>query len=278
MQDEFSIINDLLRFNPKQNTNLSWLGNFVDIFSSPLLTIGFNILAIYIFISGYLLYRAKTRQTRFSIKVILICGLASCLCSLIDKLFWGGSLDFLQIPNFFIFDMKDCYLAIAVVAFVIIGILHCEEITVKEYLYFCRNKFKLYRSDPILFEDFFEKLKAYAKNTSYIDSIIIVGSYARGTNKETSDLDLVIITSNKPEMITNQDFVQNFGKVYKQQVEYYGACTSIRVWYNDGKEVEFGIVEPSWISNPLDTGTYQVLSDGYKIIIDKKRFFDDLKL
>lgn len=135
------------------------------------------------------------------------------------------------------------------------------------------------QSLPVLwFEDFFEKLKAYAKNTSYIDSIIIVGSYARGTNKETSDLDFVIITSNKPEMITNQDFVQNFGKVYKQQVEYYGACTSIRVWYNDGKEVEFGIVEPSWISRPLDTGTYQVLSDGYKIIIDKKRYFDDLKL
>ena len=32
----------------------------------------------------------------------------------------------------------------------------------------------------------------------------------------------------------------------------------------DGKEVEFGIVESSWITMPLDTGTYQVLSDGYK--------------
>ena len=56
----------------------------------------------------------------------------------------------------------------------------------------------------------------------------------------------------------------------EQQTEYYGACTSIRVWYEDGREVEFGIVEPPWISMPLDNGTYRVLSDGYKIIIHKE--------
>lgn len=129
-----------------------------------------------------------------------------------------------------------------------------------------------------MFEDFFNELKEYAENTSYIESILIVGSYARGTNKENSDLDIVIITSNKSGMIANQDFTQEFGEVYKQQTEYYGACTSIRVWYRDGKEVEFGIVEPSWISMPLDTGTYRVLSDGYRLIVDKKRYFENLQL
>lgn len=83
---------------------------------------------------------------------------------------------------------------------------------------------------------------------------------------------------NKSAMITNQDFTREFGEVYEQQTEYYGACTSIRAWYDDGKEVEFGIVEPSWISMPLDAGSYKVLSDGYEIIIDKKRYFEDLKL
>jgi predicted nucleotidyltransferase len=129
-----------------------------------------------------------------------------------------------------------------------------------------------------MFEDFFNELKEYARNIFHIESIFIVCSYERGTNKENSDLDIVIITSNKSDMIANHDFIQKFGEVYKQQTEYYGACTSIRVWYKDGKEVEFGIVEPSWISMPLDTGTYKVLSDGYKIIIDKKRYFEDLKL
>lgn len=107
---------------------------------------------------------------------------------------------------------------------------------------------------------------------------LLWGSYARGTNKENSDLDLVILTSNKPDMAANQDFVQDFGEVYKQQTEYYGACTSIRVWYKDGKEVEFGIVDPTWVSKPLDAGTHKVLSDGYKIVIDKKRYFENLQL
>lgn len=129
-----------------------------------------------------------------------------------------------------------------------------------------------------MFEKFFNDLKEYAESTSHIESVLVVGSYARGTNKENSDLDIVIITSNKSDMLTKQDFTQEFGEVYKQQTEYYGACTSIRVWYNDGKEVEFGIVEPSWISTPLDSGTYKVLSDGYKIVIDKKRHFEDLQL
>lgn len=88
------------------------------------------------------------------------------------------------------------------------------------------EKIGMCRSDSIMFKDFLKKLKEYASNTLHIESIIVVGSYARGTNKENSDLDIVIVTSN---MIANQDFTQEFGEVYKQQTEYYGACTSIRV-------------------------------------------------
>lgn len=129
-----------------------------------------------------------------------------------------------------------------------------------------------------MIENFINALKDFSANTSYIESVIIVGSYARGTNKESSDLDIVIITPNKSEMVRNQDFVQSFGEVYKKQTEYYGACTSIRVWYKNGQEVEFGLVEPSWIEKPLDTGTNKVLSDGYKIVIDKKDYFENLIL
>lgn len=143
MQYEFDMVIHLLKFNPERNINLSWFGNFVDIFSSLFITVLLNTLAIFIFVSGYLLYKAKTKQTSFSVKIIMTCGLAGCFCSLIDKLFWGGSLDFLQIPNFFVFDIKDSYLTVAEVVFVIVGILHSKEISVKEYLRFCCNKFRL---------------------------------------------------------------------------------------------------------------------------------------
>lgn len=143
MQYEFDILPGILRFNPVLNTRLSYFGNFIELLSDSFVTILLNVFALGILISGYLLYKRKIENTSFPVKMILIFGLAGCLCSLIDKLFWGGSLDFLQIPNFFIFDLKDCYITIAEILFVILGILHRQEISVKEYLRFCCNKFKL---------------------------------------------------------------------------------------------------------------------------------------
>lgn len=129
-----------------------------------------------------------------------------------------------------------------------------------------------------MFYNFLDKLKKFGDKTSHIKSIIIVGSYARGENRKDSDIDVVIITKDKPNLIKNQEFIDEFGKVLTKQIEYYRACTSIRVWYENSLEVEFGIVDTSWISIPLDSGTYKVLSDGFKVIIDKNGYFKDLKL
>ena len=127
-------------------------------------------------------------------------------------------------------------------------------------------------------EEFLKNIKKWAEKEKIIESIIMVGSYAKGTYIETSDIDLVIITSNKEEMLKNQEFINLFGDVNKSQIEYYGACTSIRVWYMDGKEVEIGIVDLTWIEKPLDKGTKKVLNDGFKDIIDKKNNFKDLTI
>lgn len=121
------------------------------------------------------------------------------------------------------------------------------------------------------------ELKTFSERDPRIESVIMVGSYARGTNREDSDLDLCIITADKGEMVKNPDFVKEFGIPDKMRTEYYGACTSVRVWYKDGMEVEFGLVEPSWLSQPLDEGTSSVLRDGYKVIVDKKQYFQHLE-
>jgi hypothetical protein len=99
-----------------------------------------------------------------------------------------------------------------------------------------------------------------------------------GRTKKNSDVDLVLITTDKMDMVTNPSFIYEFAEVSKYQIEYYGACTSIRTLYKNGLEVEFGLVEPSWIASPLDTGTYKVLANGYKILVDKKDYFNDLKI
>ncbi|WP_411167812.1 nucleotidyltransferase domain-containing protein [Clostridium sp. MB05] len=130
----------------------------------------------------------------------------------------------------------------------------------------------------ITIENFLKDVEEWAKGDLHIESVIVVGSYACGTNKNTSDIDLCIITSNKETMVKNQDFTKIFGNIDKKQTEYYGKCTSIRVWYKEGREIEFGIVDPSWIESPLDAGTYKVLSDGYKVIIDKKHYFRNIDI
>lgn len=44
-----------------------------------------------------------------------------------------------------------------------------------------------------MIEDFVNELKEFSESNPHIESVLIVGSYARGTNKQSSDLDIVII-------------------------------------------------------------------------------------
>ncbi len=126
---------------------------------------------------------------------------------------------------------------------------------------------------PML-EHFLSALQTFAMSRSDIECVLLAGSYANGTYKEDSDIDIVVVTSDQKTMLANQDFIKQFGVVEKKQIEYYGACTSVRVWYQNGQEVEFGIVDSSWLKQPLDPGTAPVLENGYQIIIDKKQYFE----
>ena len=126
-----------------------------------------------------------------------------------------------------------------------------------------------------MFEDFLCRFAEWAAAADAIDSAILVGSYARGTHTPSSDIDLVVLTPYKDALIEKPDFPLHFGAVAKEQTEYYGTCTSIRVWYENGLEVEFGLVEPTWIELPLVRGTQQVLSGGYRVLVDKKKTFQN---
>ena len=123
---------------------------------------------------------------------------------------------------------------------------------------------------------FLKSVEEWAKLNEDIRALILVGSYARGEAREDSDIDLVIITSNR-HLYINNGFINNFGKVAKFQKENWGRVTSIRAWYeSNGLEVEFGITTPIWIERPLDEGTIRALTDGYKVIVDKENYFNDI--
>lgn len=119
-------------------------------------------------------------------------------------------------------------------------------------------------------ETFLLQFKAWAEQQADISGVLLVGSHARGTARADSDVDLVILTTNSVRYLDNISYAENFGAVVKWEKENWGRVTSIRVWYQDGLEVEFGITLPNWASLPVDPGTRRVVSDGVQIIFDRE--------
>ena len=116
---------------------------------------------------------------------------------------------------------------------------------------------------------FLDEFTAWAAAQPDIQAAALVGSYARNAATETSDIDLVIIASQPETYLQDVAWTRRFGQVRRQQVEDYGKVTSIRVWYADGREVEYGITNESWAALPLDEGTHRVISDGMRVLFER---------
>ena len=97
----------------------------------------------------------------------------------------------------------------------------------------------------------------------------LVGSYARGTATEASDVDLVVLANEPALYLQERAWTHLFGNVVNQQVEEYGKVTSLRVQYADGLEVEYGLTDASWATAPVDQGTREVVSAGMKVLFER---------
>jgi len=122
-------------------------------------------------------------------------------------------------------------------------------------------------------KEFIEQLTNKVMQEKSVSLVLLVGSFARGDYKPSSDIDLMIVTEQRETFLQNDDFYTQFGHVDDKQLEYYGECTSVRVFYSSGIEVEFGFVDNTWLSTPLDKGTIAVLTDGYIVLYDRDQIF-----
>lgn len=95
-----------------------------------------------------------------------------------------------------------------------------------------------------------------------------MGSHARHAATEESDIDLVILTVDVAKYLQSQEWLSLFGKVEESRVENWGRLTSIRAFYEDAYEIEYGFSAPNWADVPIDSGTRRVVSDGMKILYD----------
>lgn len=114
----FEIIPNFLSFHPIINTEGSWLNaRFGAGIGFPVLIL-INFIAIILFIELYRYSKYKNLKC-FDIDMCFSFITAGALCSLIDKVFYGGSLDFIGISNLFIADIKDIYINLGILFFIL---------------------------------------------------------------------------------------------------------------------------------------------------------------
>jgi predicted nucleotidyltransferase len=126
-------------------------------------------------------------------------------------------------------------------------------------------------------QGFLSEIIHWAEARPDMRALTLVGSHARGTATSESDVDLVLITSQPEAYLEDTGWASAFGKIERQQIEDWGKVTSLRVWYADGREVEFGLTGPAWAAQPLDEGTRRVIADGVKILYDPGGLFRSIQ-
>ena len=118
--------------------------------------------------------------------------------------------------------------------------------------------------------DFIEDFMRWSTKRKDILAAALVGSYAREAATESSDVDLVIIVEDPQKYLTHTKWLKVFGTVITQKIEDYGKLTSLRVWYENGLEIEYGFTTRDWAKTPLDKGTKRVISDGMRVLFEKE--------
>ncbi|MDX2141403.1 MAG: nucleotidyltransferase domain-containing protein [Chloroflexota bacterium] len=107
-----------------------------------------------------------------------------------------------------------------------------------------------------------------------VRAIALVGSYARGTARPDSDVDVMILSAapdryRSADWLTQIDWAQAAVTVVHWHDKDYGVVWSRHVELGSGLQVEFSFGAPGWASvDPLDAGTARVLGDGYHILYD----------
>lgn len=113
----FEIIPGFLSFNPIINTQGSWLNaRFNFNVSFPILIL-INGISLILFIELYRYIKYKKINSFWS-DMCFIFIFAGALCSFIDKVFYGGSLDFIGVSDLFIADFKDIYINLGLLFFI----------------------------------------------------------------------------------------------------------------------------------------------------------------
>ena len=118
-------------------------------------------------------------------------------------------------------------------------------------------------------DQFLKEYTRWVANQDNIQAVALVGSYARGTATEASDVDLVVVANDPALYLQERSWTHVFGEVWNQEVEGYGKVISLRVQYTDGLEVEYGLTDETWAAFPPDEGTRELVAGGMRVLFER---------
>lgn len=123
----------------------------------------------------------------------------------------------------------------------------------------------------------------WAANRGDISAVALVGSWARGTARDDSDIDLMLLTPDP--LLFRQD------NRWLNEIDWHSIGSAIAAWRDadygivwsrhvqlaDNTEIEFGFGPLTWASvDPIDPGTFQVINDGCRILFDPQGLLEEL--
>lgn len=119
----------------------------------------------------------------------------------------------------------------------------------------------------------------WAAERDDIVGVALVGSWARGTPRGDSDVDLVVLTADKARYAIADDWMKSlFGTTAEiVRTAEWGVLTERRLRLDSGLVVEFGFAPPTWAAtDPVDRGTARVVRGGCRPLVDARSVLEGL--
>ena len=121
---------------------------------------------------------------------------------------------------------------------------------------------------PPRIASFVEAVRTWAAARPDVLGLALVGSYARGKATPESDVDLLFLVENVEHFLRDMRWTQSLGDPTRMETEAWGNLSSVRIWYQDGLEVEFSVARKGWAGLPLDPGSAQILRERTVALLD----------
>jgi predicted nucleotidyltransferase len=136
-------------------------------------------------------------------------------------------------------------------------------------------------ADGAQLEQILAPISAWARSRSNVHGLALVGSWARGSARRDSDIDLMLLVPEPRTFRSDEHWLAEIdwadGRAAGWHDAEYGSAWSRHVELEPHCKIEFTFSTPRWAAtDPIDAGTAKVVSDGCRILVDKTHLFGNL--